>query len=35
MILKEGHTDMDNWQYEDFTLADYNPHPHIKGDISI
>lgn len=35
MILKEGHIDMDNWKYEDFILTDYNPCPHIKGDISI
>jgi thymidylate synthase len=24
-----------DFKYEDFTLEDYNPHPHIKGDISV
>ena len=23
------------FKYEDFTLCDYNPHPHIKGAISV
>ncbi|MDY5012847.1 MAG: thymidylate synthase, partial [Butyricimonas virosa] len=24
-----------DFKYEDFTLCDYNPHPHIKGAISV
>ena len=24
-----------DFKYEDFTLYDYNPHPHIKGAISV
>lgn len=24
-----------DFQYEDFTLENYNPHPHIKGDIAV
>ena len=27
--------DIFSFQYEDFNLTDYNPHPHIKGDISV
>ncbi len=26
---------IDNFKYEDFTLSNYDPHPHIKGDISV
>ncbi len=26
---------IDNFKYEDFSLTDYDPHPHIKGQISI
>ena len=24
-----------DFQYEDFQLTDYNPHPHIKGEVSV
>lgn len=24
-----------DFKYEDFTLEDYNPHPHIKGDVAV
>jgi len=24
-----------NFKYEDFTLEGYDPHPHIKGEISV
>ncbi len=27
--------DIFQFQYEDFTLKDYHPHPHIKGEISV
>ncbi len=27
--------DIFGFQYEDFTLENYNPHPHIKGEISV
>jgi len=23
------------FRFEDFELSDYNPHPHIKGEISV
>ena len=35
MILNTGHTDMDNWKFEDFNLIDYNCYPSIKMDISV
>lgn len=35
MILTLGHTDMDNWKYEDFKLTDYEYHPSIKFPISV
>jgi thymidylate synthase len=28
-------TDLSGFRYEDFELLDYNPHPHIKGEISV
>lgn len=27
--------DLFSFQYEDFTLENYNPHPHIKGEVSV
>ena len=24
-----------DFEYEDFTLENYNPHPHIKGEVSV
>jgi thymidylate synthase len=27
--------DIDGFKFEDFTLSDYDPHPHIKGQISV
>lgn len=27
--------DIFSYQYEDFELIGYNPHPHIKGDVSV
>ncbi|MDR3137881.1 MAG: thymidylate synthase [Tannerellaceae bacterium] len=27
--------DIFSFRYEDFCLADYNPHPHIKGEVSV
>ncbi|MCK4919645.1 MAG: thymidylate synthase [Bacteroidales bacterium] len=35
MILNEKITKVLDFSYEDFTLEDYNPDPHIKGTISI
>lgn len=28
-------SDIDNFAFDDFTLEGYDPHPHIKGDISV
>jgi thymidylate synthase len=35
MTLNPEITDITRFRYEDFTLSDYNTHPHIKGDISV
>ena len=35
IVLNPDIKDIFAFQYEDFTLTDYNPHPHIKGDVSI
>ena len=26
---------LEDFRYEDFTLTDYNPHPHIKGEVAV
>jgi thymidylate synthase len=35
MTLNPEITDITKFRYGDFTLSDYNAHPHIKGDISV
>jgi thymidylate synthase len=35
MIINPEISDILKFRYEDFTLADYISHPHIKGDISV
>ncbi len=35
MKLNPEKTDIFNFTYEDFTLENYNPHPHIKGKVSV
>ena len=35
MILNPDVKDIFDFKYEDFTLADYDPHPHIKADVSV
>ena len=35
MIINPAITGIDDFKYEDFTLTDYNAHPHIKGDIAV
>jgi len=35
MTLNPEVTDIFSFRYVDFTLSDYNAHPHIKGDISV
>jgi thymidylate synthase len=35
MTLNPGVTDILSFKYDDFTLAGYNPHPGIKGEISV
>lgn len=35
MVLNPEVTDIFNFKFEDFTLIDYNPHPHIKGMVAI
>jgi thymidylate synthase len=35
MTINREVTDITKFRYEDFTLSDYNAHPHIKGDISV
>lgn len=35
MILNPEIQDIFDFKFEDFTLVDYNPHPHIKGTVAI
>ncbi len=35
MVINPAVADILRFRYEDFTLKDYNAHPHIKGDISV
>ena len=35
MILNPKIKDIFDFSFEDFTLLDYNPHPHIKGKVAI
>jgi thymidylate synthase len=35
MIINPDVNDIFSFRYEDFTLADYFSHPHIKGDIAV
>ncbi|PIE78415.1 MAG: thymidylate synthase, partial [Candidatus Delongbacteria bacterium] len=35
MLLNPKVKDIFGFHYEDFTLTDYNPYPHIKGVVSV
>jgi thymidylate synthase len=35
MILNQEVRDIFSFKFEDFSLIDYDPHPHIKGDIAV
>lgn len=35
MIINAAVKDIFDFKFEDFTLADYNPHPHIKGVVAV
>ena len=35
MILNPEVKDIFDFKFEDFTLVDYNPHPHIKGAVAV
>jgi len=35
MILHPAKKNIFDFEYEDFELINYNPHPHIKGDVSV
>lgn len=35
MIINPEVKDIFNFNFEDFTLVDYNPHPHIKGTVAV
>ncbi|MCH5219786.1 MAG: thymidylate synthase [Muribaculaceae bacterium] len=35
MILNPDIKDINDFRYEDFTLTGYDPHPHIKGQVSV
>lgn len=35
MLLNPEKKDIFGFEYEDFTLVDYDPHPHIKGDVAV
>ncbi len=35
MVINPQVDDIFGFEYEDFRLEDYNPHPHIKGEVSV
>jgi thymidylate synthase len=35
MTLNSNVKNIDEFDFDDFTLSNYNPHPHIKGEISV
>lgn len=35
MTLNPAITRIEDFRYEDFTLTDYDPHPHIKGEVAV
>ncbi|MCI4646231.1 MAG: thymidylate synthase [Hyphomonadaceae bacterium] len=35
IILNPEKKDLFDWEYEDFTLVDYEPHPHIKAPVAV
>ena len=35
MILNPEVKNLFDFKFEDFTLVDYDPHPHIKGEVSV
>ena len=35
MILNPEVKSIFDFKFSDFTLEDYNPHPHIKGDVAV
>lgn len=35
MILNPQKTDLFGWEYEDFTVEGYDPHPHIKAPVAV
>jgi thymidylate synthase len=35
MVLNPAVADLSAFRYEDFTLADYDPHPHIKAQVAV
>ena len=35
MLLNPEKKNILDFDFEDFTLEDYDPHPHIKGEVSV
>jgi thymidylate synthase len=35
LAMAEGKTDLFSWNYEDFTVLGYEPHPHIKAPVAV
>ena len=35
MVLNPAIGDLSAFRYEDFTLEDYDPHPHIKAKVAV
>jgi thymidylate synthase len=35
MVINPSVKDIFAFQYDDFTLLDYHPHPHIKGEVAV
>lgn len=35
MTMNPDKTDLFDWTYEDFTVSEYDPHPHIKAEVAV
>jgi len=35
MLINPEVKDIDDYVFEDFELIDYDPHPHIKAEVSV
>jgi thymidylate synthase len=35
LVMKRGVSTIDDFQYDDFQIVNYDPHPHIRGDVAV